>query len=144
MSNFSQPKDIEMNKPVTQEGKREVVREMFIVAADEVFRQTGLRVVTYFADEFEKGFAPIEPADDNYTDLYGLGGEVQVRNSATGIRKFAIGDTVVLNSGGSAMNVSDVNIKYAVVRCIWTDTDGQFYEAVIPESCLRIYLEGSN
>lgn len=120
--------------------KLSMVRNMFLAAAYEMSKRTGfdIRVAVNGPDE----------ATDTPTD----GAEVATASSnLTGddapemvLPRFNIGDVVCLRSGGIAMNVSDTNPCYAVVRCIWTDEEGNFCEQVIPESCLNLYQEGSN
>jgi uncharacterized protein YodC (DUF2158 family) len=112
------------------------VREMFLAAADEVYRQSGIRVKTQ-VDFPQSKYEDFANADFQLP-------ETQYDDAKCRQPKFNIGDVVTLNSGGVAMNVSNVNITSPVVECLWTDEIGRFYCEIVPESCIRLYQEGSN
>jgi uncharacterized protein YodC (DUF2158 family) len=112
------------------------VRELFLAAADEVYRQYGIRVKT------QVDFPQAKPEDFVDTEFQLTDG--QHYDTKCRQPKFNIGDVVTLNSGGVAMNVSNVNVTSPVVECLWTDEIGRFYCEIVPESCIRLYQEGSN
>ena len=148
-------------KPLTQ---AEHVRQLFQKASDACYLQTGIRVRCIInnndgedtpeqlsdAEEHTRYF----DRDGNTSPAPGTdrgdGFAVQYSDFETGPEsrrhepRFNIGDIVCFNSGGAAMNVANVNNLYPVVECIWTDLDGTYFQEVIPESCLRVFQEGSN
>jgi uncharacterized protein YodC (DUF2158 family) len=122
------------------------VRQMFQRAAEACQRQTGIRVDVKVAEPTKSptvatnSYSP-EDVSDGFSKVYDSFVDYDAPERQP---RFNIGDIVIFNSGGSAMNVSNVNNYYPVVECMWTDYAGSFYCEVIPESCLRIYQEGSN
>lgn len=117
------------------------IRSLFQRAADECLRQTGVNVkvaVEKTADSSAEFHAADKPGFQKIYD------ELVDCDATPLANKFNIGDIVIFNSGGTAMNVSNVNNYYPVVECVWTDEMGHYYCEIVPESCLRLYQEGSN
>ncbi len=117
------------------------VRRLFQRAADECQKQTGISVEVKVAEPktqtteyFPSPQESFKPVHDAFVDY----------DAAERQPRFNIGDIVIFNSGGTAMNVSNVNNYYPVVECVWTDEIGHYYCEIVPESCLRLYQEGSN
>ncbi len=146
----------------TNEQKRETFRRLLREGIEKAISDSGYlgRCIVINPDGSKTDYQEaLCHAADDFADDYDLDdyphsqGADPCAGSADGLEpsnfnkessKFNIGDIVVLNTGGVAMNVANINHQSPLLLCMWMNQSGDIINHFIPASCLSLFQEGSN